>query len=261
MATAATALISAVLSAVPTRSLPPLISAARLAIQDWPTDAAELRPLFYLPLEHLQKARLSSGAPLRPEAQAIASDVNAAIESLGGSDHAKVAVALLMLAGGGADECHALVTPLSWPDGTTFGGPPVYGSEAASEATHAHALVHRREAVHVGEFGTGWHNSAFWYGQAGNTERMELLRRKARELAAENGYPEWQRWAEATLLVTWQPKALNGLLNDAIVDTSRRGAPAANIPGSLGHLASVLATLELTMLLDDCLERCCVPSS
>ena len=38
----------------------------------------------------------------------------------------RVEVGLLLLAGGGADECHALVTPLSWPDGTTFGGPPVF---------------------------------------------------------------------------------------------------------------------------------------
>lgn len=31
----------------------------------------------------------------------------------------------------------------------------------------AHALTHRREGEYVGEFGTGWNNSNYWFGQTG----------------------------------------------------------------------------------------------
>jgi len=81
-------------------------------------------------------------------------------------DYAKLACAALQLACGGLDECHNIVTPLSWDAPTLFGGAPVE-SEARSEATLLHHLVHLREGQHVGEFGTGWNNSGFWAGALG----------------------------------------------------------------------------------------------
>merc|ERR1712244_28328 len=65
------------------------------------------------------------------------------------------------------DECHNLVTPLSWPSSTSFGGKPISGSSASQNACYAHALTHRREGEYVGEFGTGWNNSNYWFGQTG----------------------------------------------------------------------------------------------
>jgi hypothetical protein len=73
-----------------------------------------------------------------------------------------VACGLLQLACGGLDECHALITPLSWDSPTLFGGEPVPGSPARADATLLHHLVHLREGPLPGEFGTGWNNSAYW---------------------------------------------------------------------------------------------------
>ena len=101
--------------------LPPRIAAAREALA-WPATRDSHAPLFYQPLSVLPRSRVANEQPLRhPAFTALAEDVQAAIDSLGGSDFARVAVGLLLLGGGGVDECHALITPLCWPDGTTFG--------------------------------------------------------------------------------------------------------------------------------------------
>lgn len=244
-------------------TLPAPIAAARANLR-WPL-VADPPPLFYLPLAPLPRARTANAVPLiTAEANALSEDIDAAVASLGGNDFARIAVALLLLGGGGADECHALVTPLSWPEGTTFGGPPVDGSEAAAEATWAHALVHRQEAFHVGEFGTGWHNSAFWYGMtAMSPERAARMRALAVERAS--GDSAREAWVHANLPPpsTWAPKALNGLLNDAIVDLrSASGAQPecleegrVSAPTSLHRFAEELALIELAVLLDDCLAK------
>ena len=75
----------------------------------------------------------------------IISVLGFSVKSLGGSDYARVAVALLLLGGGATDECHDLITPLSWNDDTHFGYGPPKSSVAAAEASYAHSLVHRRE--------------------------------------------------------------------------------------------------------------------
>jgi hypothetical protein len=242
-------------------SLPASIAAARASLR-WPM-TPDPPPLFYLPLSPLPRAREANAVPLlTAEAKALADDLDAVVDSLGGNDFARVAVALLLLGGGGADECHALVTPLSWPDGTSFGGPPVEGSAAAAEATWAHALVHRQEAFHVGEFGTGWHNSAFWYGMASiSTEHTERMRALAVERAS--GDAEREAWVRANLPTpsTWAPKALNGLLNDALMDMRIAGAHESIEEGkgkltrSLHQFAQELALIELAALLDDCLAK------
>eukprot|EP00484_Ammonia_sp_Unknown_P017171 CAMPEP_0197029124 /NCGR_PEP_ID=MMETSP1384-20130603/8634_1 /TAXON_ID=29189 /ORGANISM="Ammonia sp." /LENGTH=252 /DNA_ID=CAMNT_0042458229 /DNA_START=555 /DNA_END=1310 /DNA_ORIENTATION=- len=81
--------------------------------------------------------------------------------------HAQVTRALLYLSLNGIDECHNLVTPYSWPSYTSFGGAPVFNSAASQNACYAHAFTHRREGQNVGEFGTGWNNSNYWFGQTG----------------------------------------------------------------------------------------------
>lgn len=212
----------------------------------------------YMPLDALRRARVAQSDALDSPFTELAAAPDAAIESLGGSDHARVAVALLLLGGGGTDECHALVTPLSWPDGTTFGGPPKPGSAAAAEATYAHALVHRREAWHPGEFGTGWHNSAFWYGSVGrfaaNVELQHEMRRQAFRAAQTD---EEVAWCDKNLFKQWAPKLLNGALNDALVH-AREASPAARSRSrvAFAEFAQRLALLELSVLLDHCLFRC-----
>lgn len=245
--------ISSVASAAFQLSKP--LAAAVEAIR-WPAQPPP--SLLYLPLDTLAHARRLNQVPLTQEAEAIAADIDGTIEQLGGSDFARVAVALLLLGGGGADECHALVTPLSWPDGTTFGGPPVDDSPAAAEATHAHALVHRQEAFHVGEFGTGWRNSAFWYGMAGELPKQRTARMRALAVTAASGDPERERWVEANLPTqdSWAPKALNGLLNDAIMDArAAQQQESGKLTPSMRAFAEELSVIELRVLLDDCLEQ------
>jgi hypothetical protein len=60
-------------------------------------------------------------------------------------DEAAAMCGLLQLACGGLDEAHDRITPMSWPDGTLFGGPPIAGSSAREDATLLHCLVHIRE--------------------------------------------------------------------------------------------------------------------
>jgi len=95
-----------------------------------------------------------------------------------------VAVSILQLACGGLDECHNNITPLSWDDGTIFGGPPVYDSPARQEATLLHCLVHLREGHHPGEFGTGYQNSGYWAGGVTEHPTMNQMQEVARTMAA-----------------------------------------------------------------------------
>lgn len=69
------------------------------------------------------------------------------LESTGitAGDEAAAMCGLLQLACGGLDEAHDRITPMSWPDGTLFGGPPIAGSSARHDATLLHCLVHIRE--------------------------------------------------------------------------------------------------------------------
>ncbi len=97
---------------------------------------------------------------------------------------AAVACGVLQLACGGLDECHALVTPLSWDSPTLFGGEPVPESPARADATLLHHLVHLREGPLPGEFGTGWNNSAYWASVLGARHPIfdQVLSRLLREI-------------------------------------------------------------------------------
>ena len=111
------------------RPLPPPLAAAHAAVA-WPL--CEQPPMRYLPLDAMRRVRASGAAPLPQLATRLTADPEAAVASLGGCDHARVAVGLLLLGLAAADESHALVTPLSWEEGTVFGGPPMLGSAAAN---------------------------------------------------------------------------------------------------------------------------------
>lgn len=54
--------------------------------------------------------------------------------------------------------------------------PPIRGSPAAQEAAYVHALVHRWEGTHEGEFGTGFNNANYWYRAAGHHPvRLQIM--------------------------------------------------------------------------------------
>merc|ERR1712232_1366233 len=99
----------------------------------------------------------------------VPADIAKTIESTdwGSGDVALVGKALAYVVHGGLDEAHNLVTPLSWPASTPFAGPPKTGGIAEHDASYLHALIHRREGDLIGEFGTGFHNSNYWWGNTG----------------------------------------------------------------------------------------------
>ncbi|EFJ48918.1 hypothetical protein VOLCADRAFT_117381 [Volvox carteri f. nagariensis] len=90
--------------------------------------------------------------------------------------YARVVAGLLYVACGGLDQAHNLVTPLCWGSPTPYGGPPVPGSPAAQDAAYVHALVHRAEGLHDGEFGTGFSNANYSMRRhAAGDEHLEKL--------------------------------------------------------------------------------------
>jgi hypothetical protein len=199
---------------------------------------------------------------------AILSDIPGAITSLangGDSDggildptdrrhHCAVSIALVLLGNGFPDEAHSLVTPLSWPSRLRHGyGEPVAASpSAAALASYVHALVHRREAFYVGEFGqTGFQNSDFWIS---NTFRYLLddclpLERIARDiLDIAKGNSAAEAWChkksitnESAAMGKWDPRDLNSLIGSVL-----------NEDEDLAHLrrfAERAAEVELRVLL------------
>jgi hypothetical protein len=91
-----------------------------------------------------------------------------------------VALALVLIGNGYTDECHNLITPLSWPDDIHFAyGPSVYSNvsaEARSYATYVHCLVHRKEAFNMGEFGMmGFANANYWSSAVKTSPGVDLL--------------------------------------------------------------------------------------
>ena len=186
-------------------------------------DRPELtKPLYYLPLQRLGRARLANSGSLHRHLMNLGRP--------GNCDQCSWRERPCARRGGAAPtrwrrnrQCHALVTPLCWPDGTTFGGPPKLGSDAQGEATYAHALVHRREAWHPGEYGTGWHNAAFWYGSlsthAVGAEIQERVRQLAFKAAGDTRNILRQVLKE---YLEAGSKVLNGALSDALLDATCR---------------------------------------
>lgn len=92
--------------------------------------------------------------------------------------------ALMFLKCEGLDEAHNIVTPHSWSNCTSFSGPPIRDSTVRREATYIHALIHRGEGDHQGEYGNGFQNSSFWFGQVSSHPVYELLPSLAQKLGS-----------------------------------------------------------------------------
>ena len=109
--------------------LPATIAWCLPSIQ-WPLGPGSSPPMMYEPLEALRNRRsISSSTSSSSPIDGVLSDVAGTVASLTPNgatpdqqQNAALSVALVLLGHGYTDECHDLVTPLSWGDDTP-GGP------------------------------------------------------------------------------------------------------------------------------------------
>ena len=147
------------------RVLPPPLSNA-IASMHWPLDTMP-PPLYFQSLEQMQRIRQQDedrkNHPLW-EFFTEENTVKDTLDTLFGSTTTTtttpsstttddyetmyfgwISMALILLGHGGTDECHNLVTPLSWPDDISFAhGPSLYAHVSPAVrtyATYVHALV------------------------------------------------------------------------------------------------------------------------
>jgi hypothetical protein len=134
------------------RLLPPSLANAAASIQ-WPLGPEATPPLYLTSLENLRDTIRATDE--RASRFDFLQDLPATIEELFPTTSSSsspeerhfglISLALILLGNGWTDECHNLVTPLSWPDDIHFAyGPSVYSQvspEARSYATYVHSLV------------------------------------------------------------------------------------------------------------------------
>lgn len=113
----------------------------------------------------------------------------------GGSEPAQVMVALVLIARGALDAAHDIV-----------------GELGCSEATYAHAMIHRREGQATGEAGLpGYSNSRYWFVNLGDHPLFPAVQ----EFAA--AHPACPRHLRAR--AEWNPAMFVGLCDK--IDTSQ----------------------------------------
>jgi hypothetical protein len=168
-------------------TLPTIFTPSAIDGITWKLDREACPSMYYQSLRDLASIRGDKSNILAdmgvlehlPESLAAASNQQQDAES---SHFGRISLALLLLGHGFTDECHNLVTPLSWHQDTDFAhGPSVYASASPcvrAYASYTHSLVHRKESFHVGEFGmVGMDNAHFWSGMVGDSgpEGVERL--------------------------------------------------------------------------------------
>ena len=164
--------------------LPSVFTPAAIDSIAWELNPASCPPpMYYQSLEDLASIRSSNSGSNKNDNNNILADLGvldhiSELSSVSGrqqqseEEHQKfyfgrIALALLLLGHGYTDECHNLVTPLSWHQDISFAhGPSLFNSVTPSVrafASYTHSLVHRKEAFNVGEFGfVGFDNAEFW---------------------------------------------------------------------------------------------------
>lgn len=158
-------------------------------------------------------------------------------------DSANVLLGLLYLRCGGIDEAHDIVTPYSWSSPESFAaGPPVLHSPAHQDACYAHAMVHRREGQHVGEFGTGWNNSSYWFGTVGTHPIYSKVYDFANTQAQKN--PILQQHI-AAFGNAWNPRQFLKLCETAV----------AKMDKNLGDFCQDIIHEEWSLLFEYCNQR------
>ena len=251
--------------------LPTTIASCLPTIQ-WPLGLGSSPPMMYEPLDALRNRRsISSSTSSSSPIDGVLSDVAGTIASLTPNgatpdqqQNAALSVALVLLGHGYTDECHDLVTPLSWGDDTPFGGPSLRSSASASviaSASYVHSLVHRREAHNVGEYGmVGFANANYWSNAAHRSSGAGTLpygeMRQAILEASEQFGQEAKDWCQERILQEggddseyWESRALHELC-----DKVSQGSSIHSDDTDLRAFAEAACAVELRVLLRHCLE-------
>lgn len=267
----------------PEMKLPLPISSAINSIK-WPLSMPS-HPMYYEPILSLKHLRQPNSIPptLKPilDRGALETVENLTLNQEDPSNkyHMTIALALIFLGNGFADEAHDLVTPLSWNEDTYFGGPTLCAQtddSVVAMASYVHSLLHRREGFAQGEFGMiGYQNANYWASAArsrsdqcttntnmnmntGMNNVSPLPYREVREavinLSTDFG-EEAERWCEQRIVQEggkddhdyWETRALHELC--AYVSSKDDATE------SLKNFAEKAAEVELLILLKCCIER------
>ncbi len=282
--------------------LPVPISSA-VASMKWPLSSPS-HPMYYEPLSSLQSLRQPNAIP--PTMRSIVErgaleTIDDLTHSNGNGDgdgdlrnkhHIRVALALIYLGNGLADEAHDLITPLSWGEDTYFGGPTLISHSSSSSssplshqgldgsdsivalASYAHSLLHRKEGFAPGEFGMmGYQNANFWANaarsrgghdstnstgdRAGEKDNLGLPFQQVREavlgISTEFG-TDAENWCNRHLLQETSDEIWDiRALHELCAFVSSRDDDDGS--DNLKRFAEKASELELRVLLNCCLER------
>jgi hypothetical protein len=246
----------------------PNVFASGIHTIEWPLGPNSSPPLHLASLEELKGLRKPTGASPLDE---LVANVPEAVETwfpLDDGDSERrhfglISTALLLIGHGYTDECHNLVTPLSWPDDIHFAyGPSQYSKvspAARAYATYTHCLVHRREAFNMGEFGMmGFANGNFWSNAVKKSACVDMLPHQelyasVHELTQEfGGNTQVQEWCQDHAFVPgkddsfFESRAVHQLCATVLRDPSNT---------ELKTFAEKVAASEVRILLLHALER------
>lgn len=159
-------------------SLPPAVTTALPGIH-WSL-AREGPPLYLKSIDELEHIRETPQQELFRDIVGTAKDFAPHGSSPEASYFGTISLALILLGHDLTDECHNLITPLSWPDDIHFAhGSSLYSKasiEVQAFSSYVHSLVHRKEAFHHGEFGMmGFNNANYWSDAAARSTGSNVL--------------------------------------------------------------------------------------
>lgn len=270
-------------------SPPSIFTASTIANVRFQLDVRSSPPLHFQPLDSMTKIRQQSLVEASPSTtldelvhtpgalSMIVQDLTTVKTTAGthsteeAGRFGQIALALLLLGHGYTDECHNLITPLSWPDDVYFAaGPSVYNEMAPDVqafATYTHCLVHRKEAFNVGEFGmVGFANANYWSNAVQRLEGVSALPHAEwhTQMTQLGSKPEFsknpliQAWCrqhgfvpKRTTPYYFDSKALHGLCATVIKAAETNDPDRA----SLKLFAEQAVASEIRILLNKALER------
>lgn len=251
--------------------LPPLLAAAIPGIR-WSLEI-ESAPLCFQSLEELskipQRRELASPALQPIVGNYLPERLHQWLTPLDTAEarqYGMLSVALILLGHDFVDECHNLVTPLSWPEDVHFAnGPSSYAQASPAVqacASYIHSLVHRKEAFHCGEFGIpGFHNANYWSNAAVSAaNRASPLESPALPVAGwldglssltrrlHGMTPTVQHWSSQLSKKEWDSKIVHHLCATVLKQTNPRDH-------DLQRFAEQLVETEIRVLLSHTLSK------
>jgi len=237
-------------------------------------------PMYYEPLSSLKQLRQTSNSFFKDDDKKydpsslfpLLQDLDETINSLTipndkndsnlNKHYVTISLALLCLGHGLADEAHDLITPLSWPEDTYFGGISLCtqtSDEVISLASYTHSLLHRREGFANGEFGMiGYQNANYWSNAARNSKGSNIIpygRISTHIVNIANDFGEEAiNWCQEHIIDAsdsmndkiyhWDPRALHELCA-----RTSRDEGSTHMVDQLRLFAELSAEIELRLLL------------